>query len=43
VASQPGVDLYARIANVLNTSYQTAFDRPGSPHTAVLGVRMTPH
>ncbi len=34
--------LYARIDNLLNTSYQTAFDRPGSSRTAVLGVRMTP-
>jgi vitamin B12 transporter len=35
--------VYARIDNLLNTSYQTAFDRPGSSRTAVLGVRMTPH
>lgn len=34
--------LYARIDNLLNTSYQTAFDRPGSSRTAVLGVRITP-
>jgi vitamin B12 transporter len=35
--------LYARIDNVLNTSYQTAFDRPGTSRTAVLGVRMASH
>ncbi len=35
--------LYARIDNVLNTSHQTAFDRPGNARTAVLGVRMAPH
>jgi vitamin B12 transporter len=35
--------LYVRLDNVLNTRYQTAFDRPGSSRTAVLGVRMTPH
>jgi vitamin B12 transporter len=41
-ASQ-ALTLYARVDNLLNTRYQTAFDRPGSSRTAVLGVRMTPH
>ena len=30
---------YTRLSNVLNTTYQTAYDRPGVPRTAVLGVR----
>jgi vitamin B12 transporter len=33
------LDVYTRFNNVLNTSYQTAYDRPGVPRTAVLGVR----
>jgi outer membrane receptor protein involved in Fe transport len=31
--------LYARIDNLLNGTYQIAFDRPGVPRTGVLGVR----
>ncbi len=33
------LDIYARLGNLLNTRYLTAFDRPGLPRTAVLGVR----
>jgi vitamin B12 transporter len=32
--------LYARIDNLLNTSYAVAFDRPGTPRTGALGVRV---
>lgn len=30
---------YARIGNLLNADYQTAFDRPGLPRTGIVGVR----
>jgi outer membrane receptor protein involved in Fe transport len=33
------LDLYGRLNNALNTSYQAAFDKPGSPRTEVVGVR----
>ena len=34
------LSVYGRVGNLLNTSYQTAFDRTGSPLTAVLGARL---
>ena len=34
--------VYTRLGNLLNTKYQTAFDRPGTPRTGVLGVRIAP-
>jgi hypothetical protein len=34
-----GLDMYTRLSNVLNTSYYAAFDKPGSPFTAVVGFR----
>ena len=33
------LNVYTRLGNLLNTPYQTAYDRPGVPRTAVLGVR----
>ncbi len=33
------VDLSARVANLLNTRYTTAFDRVGLPRTVLLGLR----
>ena len=36
------LDVYARVNNLLDTGYETAFDRPGVPRTGVLGVRATP-
>jgi outer membrane cobalamin receptor len=33
------LDLYTRLTNLLNTSYQAAIDKPGSPRTAVVGLR----
>jgi vitamin B12 transporter len=33
------LSVYARLGNLLNTAYQTAYDRPGVPRTAVLGAR----
>ena len=36
------LQLYTRLGNLLNTKYQTAFDRPGAPRTGVLGVRVAP-
>jgi len=33
------VDLYTRVSNLLNTSYEAAIDKPGSPRTAVVGMR----
>ena len=33
------LSVYTRLSNLLNTSYQTAYDRPGVPRTTVLGVR----
>ncbi len=34
-----GLDMYTRLSNILNTSYYAAFDKPGSPFTAVVGFR----
>jgi outer membrane cobalamin receptor len=34
-----GLALYARVQNLLDADYETAFDRPGAPLTAALGVR----
>ena len=34
--------VYTRLGNLLNTKYQTAFDRPGTSRTGVLGVRIAP-
>jgi len=34
--------VYTRLGNLLNTKYQTAFDRAGTPRTGVLGVRIAP-
>jgi len=35
------IELYGRVENLFDTKYQTAFDRPGLPRTAVVGVRLT--
>ncbi len=32
---------HLRVENILDTDYATAFDRPGLPLTAILGVRLT--
>ncbi len=37
-----GRAVYLRVSNLLDTDYQTAFDRPGIPLTAVLGVSLEP-
>jgi vitamin B12 transporter len=34
--------LYLRVANLLDTDYQTAFDRPGIPLTMVVGFALEP-
>jgi len=34
-----GLDLYTRLGNLLNTTYQAAFDKPGTPRTGVVGIR----
>lgn len=36
------LEVYARVNNLFDTGYETAFDRPGVPRTGVLGVRATP-
>ena len=36
------LQVYTRLGNLLNTKCQTAFDRPGTPRTGVLGVRVAP-
>ena len=36
------VDLYTRLNNLLDAKYQLAYDRPGTPRTAVVGVRLRP-
>ena len=36
----PSATVYRRIINVLDTEYETAFDRPGTPLTAAVGVRL---
>lgn len=33
------LDLYTRVTNVLDTTYEAAFDKPGNPRAAVVGVR----
>ena len=38
----PSRTVYVRVANILDTRYQTAFDRPGIPLTAALGIRFEP-
>jgi vitamin B12 transporter len=35
------LDVYTRLSNLLNTKYQTAYDRRGVPRSVVLGVRAT--
>jgi vitamin B12 transporter len=37
---RPGVALHGRIDNLLDTEYETAFDRPGAPLNVALGVRV---
>lgn len=42
-ASRPiasGARAYARLENLLNRSYETAFDRPGLPRSGVLGIEL---
>jgi len=34
-----GFNVYTRLTNLLNTSYQAAFDKPGTPRAGVVGVR----
>ena len=36
------VDLYTRLNNLLDAKYQVAYDRPGMPRTAVVGVKVRP-
>ena len=40
VAVTPRATGYVKVRNLLDTTYQTAFDRPGLPATAVVGVRL---
>jgi outer membrane cobalamin receptor len=40
-AFSTGLGLYARIDNLLDTQYDTAFDRRGSPLTGALGLRLS--
>jgi outer membrane cobalamin receptor len=41
VRAAPRFEVYGRLENLLDARYQTAFDRPGAPRTAVLGLRIT--
>jgi outer membrane cobalamin receptor len=34
--------VYTRIGNLLDAHYETAFDRPGLPRNAALGLRLAP-
>ena len=36
----PSATVYSRIINLFDTEYETAFDRPGTPLTAAVGVRL---
>ena len=35
------IEVYGRVENLFDAQYQTAFDRPGLPLTAVVGLRLT--
>jgi outer membrane cobalamin receptor len=38
---RPGIQAYVRAENLLDAEYDTAYDRPGLPLTAIVGLRVT--